>query len=243
MKTVSTERLANLFVEIADTLVDEFDLMDFLHMLTVRVAELVDAAAVGLLLADLQGQLRFMAASSENATVAQVFQIQTSEGPGLQAYRAATPVIDADLHTGDPRWPGFTACATAAGFRCVHAFPLRLRGEVIGALNVLSTDVGGGLDDAGVRVVQALADVTTIALLQERALRRAETLTEQLQGALNSRVVIEQAKGVIARAQGVSVDAAFDLMRRYARRYNRRLSDVAHAIASTPTSLPDLGES
>jgi GAF domain-containing protein len=143
-------------------------------------------------------------------------------------------VVNADLSTATARWPRFAPRATAAGFRSVHAFPLRLRSEVIGALNVFGTDGVGPLDDADIPVVQALADVATIALLQERTIRRGEILSEQLQGALNSRIAIEQAKGAIAQANDVSVDEAFTLLRDYARRNNRRLSEVARAIFNDP---------
>jgi GAF domain-containing protein len=234
MTTVSAERLAKIFVEASDTLVDEFDLIDFLHMLTVRTADLVEAAAAGLLLADQRGRLEFMAASDENAKLLELFQVQNSEGPCLDAFRTAQPVVNADLRAAAGRWPRFAPRATAAGFRSVHAFPLRLRSEVIGALNVFGADTGGTLDDADVPIVQALADVAAIGLLQERAIRRGEILTEQLQGALNSRVVIEQAKGAVAQARGVSVDEAFGLIRGFARRNNRLLGDVARAIVTDP---------
>jgi GAF domain-containing protein len=240
MKTVSSERLAKIFVEVADTLVDEFDLIEFLHMLTVRVAGLVDASAVGILLADQRGHLRFMAASDENAKVVEIFQIQTSGGPCLEAFRTARPVVNADLRTVDPRWPRFAARASAAGFQSVHAFPLRLRSQVIGAMNVFGSDVGGGFDAGDIEVVQALADIAAIGLLQERMISRGEALSEQLQGALNSRIVIEQAKGAIAQAQGVNVDAAFLIMRDYARSHNRRLSDIARAIVNEPAMLAQL---
>jgi GAF domain-containing protein len=240
MTTVSAERLAKIFVEVADTLVDEFDLIEFLHMLADRTADLVGASAVGLLLADQRGRLEFLAASDENTKLLELFQVQNREGPCLDAFRTATPVINADLAEASARWPRFAPRATAAGFRSVHAFPLRLRSEVIGALNVFGTEPGSTLDEIDVPIVQALADVATIGLLQERTIRRGETLTEQLQGALNSRIVIEQAKGAIAQAHGVSVDEAFTLMRDYARRTNRRLGDVAHTIVTDPTDLPDL---
>jgi AmiR/NasT family two-component response regulator len=121
----------------------------------------------------------------------------------------------------------------------VHAFPLRLRTEVIGAMGVFGTSTGD-LDDADVQIVQALTDVAAIGLLQQRAISRGEILTEQLQGALNSRIVIEQAKGAIAQAHNVDVDTAFNAIRAYARRSNRRLSDVANLVVSDLSSLPDL---
>jgi GAF domain-containing protein len=239
MTTISAERLAQVFVEVADTLVDEFDLIEFLHMLTVRTAELVDASAVGLLLADHRGRLEFMAASDENVKLLELFQVQNDEGPCLDAFSTGQPVINADLREATTRWPRFAPHAAAAGYRSVHAFPLRLRGEVIGALNVFGSDVGSAFDDADAQIVQALADIAAIGLLQERAIRRGEILTEQLQGALNSRVVIEQAKGAVAQANRVDVDEAFTMIRAYTRRTNRRLSDVVQAIVTDPESLPD----
>jgi len=237
MTTVSAERLAKTFVEVSDTLVDEFDLIDFLYTLTVRTVDLVGAAAAGLLLADQRGRLEFMAASDENTRLLELFQVQSSEGPCLDAFRTGAPVVNADLSTATARWPRFAPRATAAGYRSVHAFPLRLRSEVIGALNVFGGDGSGSLYEADVPVVQALADVATIALLQERAIRRGEILSEQLQGALNSRIAIEQAKGAVAQANDISVDEAFTLLRGYARRNNRRLSEVARAIFTDPDGV------
>jgi GAF domain-containing protein len=242
MTTVSADRLARVFVEVADTLVDEFDLIDFMHMIAERTADLIGAPAVGLLLADQHGRLEFLAASDENTKLLELFQVQNREGPCLDAFRTATPVINADLAEASGRWPRFAPRATAAGFRSVHAFPLRLRREVIGALNVFGDQPGSTLEDADVAIVQALADVAAIGLLQERAIRRGEILTEQLQGALNSRVIIEQAKGAIAQAHGISVDDAFTQIRSYARRTNRRLGDVAHSIVTDSASLPGLAK-
>jgi transcriptional regulator with GAF, ATPase, and Fis domain len=241
MTTVSAERLSKIFVEVADTLVDDFDLLDFLHMLTVRTAGLVGATAVGLLLADQRGHLRFMAASNERARLLEIFQVQVSEGPCFDAYRTAEPVINADLEQAARRWPEFTPQAIAAGFRSVHAFPMRVRREVIGALNVFS-NTAGELDNADVQIVQALTDVAAIALLQERAVRRGEMLSEQLQGALNSRIVIEQAKGAIAQRHGISIDSAFTALRGYARRRNRKLTEVAQELLADPAALAALLE-
>ncbi|WP_430503061.1 GAF and ANTAR domain-containing protein [Micromonospora trifolii] len=242
MSTVSAERLSKIFVEVADTLVDDFDLLDFLHMLTVRTAGLVGASAVGLLLADQRGRLQFMAASDERARILEIFQVQGSEGPCFDAFRTGKPVLNADLESAGERWPDFTRHALTAGFRSVHAFPMRVRREVIGALNVFGSAVGGNFGEADVQIVQALTDVAAIGLLQERAIRRGEVLTEQLQGALNSRIVIEQAKGAIAQAHGLSVDAAFTALRGYARRTNRKLTDAAQDMLADPDNLAALTE-
>ena len=241
MATVSAQRLASIFVEVADTLVEEFDLMEFLHMLTGRIADLTGAAAVGLLLADKDGRLNNLAGTDKNVKLLELFQLQTREGPCLDAYRTGRPVINVNLGRAAPRWPRFARCATATGFQSVHAFPLRLRNQTIGALNVFGDTRGNDFDDSDVRVVQALADVAAISLLQERAIRRGELLTEQLQGALNTRIVIEQAKGAIAQIHQISVDEAFNRIRTYARGTNRKLTEVAHAIVADQSTLRRLG--
>jgi GAF domain-containing protein len=240
MTTVPAQRLATIFVEVADTLVDEFDLIDFLHMLTDRAASLVEAAAIGIVLADPRGKLEFMAGSDENVRLLELFQLQSHEGPCLEAFQSARAVINVDLGAAAGRWPKFAPRATALGFHAVHAFPLRLRQQVIGAMNVFGATKGGDFGDTDVTVIQALADVASIALIQERAIRRGEVLTEQLQRALNSRVIIEQAKGAVAQARGVSVDEAFASIRRYARANNERLTEVAQAIVAHPATAERL---
>ncbi|WP_328463345.1 GAF and ANTAR domain-containing protein [Actinoplanes sp. NBC_00393] len=242
MSGVSAERLASIFVEVADTLVDEFDLLEFLHMLTDRARSLVNAAAAGLMLADERGRLEFMAGSDENVRLIELFQLQNDQGPCLEAYRTGQPVINVDLAAAASRWPRFAPRASEAGFRSVHAFPLRLRSQVIGALNIFGSTTGGDFGAADVPIMQALADVATIGLMQERAIRRSEALTEQLQGALNSRIIIEQAKGALAQVHDVSVDEAFRRIRAYARNHNRRLTEVAALIVTDLASLPGLAQ-
>jgi GAF domain-containing protein len=239
MTTISPERLAAIFVEIADTLVDEFDLIDFLQTVTRHTSSLVEARAVGFLLADQHERLQVMAASDERAELLELFQVQAHEGPCLDCFRLGHPVVEADLRTAGGKWPQFAPRAVAAGFRSVHAFPLRLRGEVLGALNLFGNDEGT-MAPPDVKIVQSLADVATIALLQERAVRHGEVLTEQLQKALNSRVVIEQAKGALAQLLGVTPDEAFELLRTYCRRGHHRLGQVAADIVGDPRSHPNL---
>ncbi|GAA2910229.1 transcriptional regulator [Actinoplanes cyaneus] len=201
----------------ADTLVDEFDLLDYMHMITERVAELTEAPAAGMLLADEHGRLQFIAGSDENVTLVELFVVQNKEGPCL----------DPNLGEAVGRWPRFAPLAVAAGFQSVHAFPLRLRRQVIGSPNVFGDSPGRDFDSGDVTIMQALADTATIGLLQERAVSHSETLTEQLQAALNSRIIIEQAKGAVAQACGISVDEAFTVLRGYARSSNRRLTELA----------------
>ena len=226
---ISAARIADFFLEAADTLVDDFDVVEFFQSLTDHAAAVSGAQAAGLLLTDHRGRVRFMAANNQSGKMLELFQIQAAEGPCLDCILTREPVVNADLaHAGD-RWPLFAPRAIAAGFRSVHAFPMRLRDQVIGALNLFGgTDAHFDADD--VRVVQALADVATIAILQERSITRAEALAEQLQGALNSRIAIEQAKGALARANGISTSEAFDLLRNEARSSRRRLFEVAQSV-------------
>lgn len=226
---ISTEQLTEMFVEVADTLVDDFDLVDFLQNLVDRSAGVSGAEAVGLMLAAPDGKFRFMAASNPTGRMLELLQLQSAEGPCLECHRTGRPVVNADLNRAQERWPVFAPAALQAGFQSVHAFPLRLRTEVLGALNLFGhEDVEFDEDD--VRIVQALADVATIALLQERNMARSDKLTDQLQSALHSRIVIEQAKGALAQADGISLDEAFDLLRNRARATRTRLVDVAASL-------------
>jgi transcriptional regulator with GAF, ATPase, and Fis domain len=234
---MDAELLSDTFVGLADTLVADFDVIDFLHVLTDRSTALLAAAAAGVVLADPRGQLRVAAASSEAAGLVELFQIQNDQGPCLECFRTAAPVTAADLTSPGQPWPRFAAAATAAGFRAVEALPMRLRDQVIGALNLFAAEPGA-FSPASLRVGQALADVATIGLLQERHLRRSETLAEQLQAALNSRVVIEQAKGMLAERNGLDMDQAFRLLREHARNSNQRLTDLARQLIDGTTALP-----
>jgi GAF domain-containing protein len=229
-------QLVDVFVEMADTLVDDFDVIDFLHILTERCVELLGISAAGLLLTDQRDALQVVAASSERTRLLELFQLQTDHGPCLDCFRTGQPVSVADLTTAG-RWPHFTAAAAEVGFAAVHAVPMRLRNDVIGALNLFDTNPGA-LDKDKLRIGQALADVATIGLLQQRAIRRRDAVTEQLQTALNSRIMIEQAKGVIAERLHLDVDAAFTLLRSGARSRNRRLSELAQAVVNGSEQIP-----
>jgi transcriptional regulator with GAF, ATPase, and Fis domain len=232
---MDTGLLSDTFIDLADTMVADFDVIDFLHMLADRSTRLLSVDAAGVLLADPRGQLRVAAASSEAVGLVELFQIQNDQGPCLDCFHTGQPVTAADLTGPEQRWPRFAAAAAQAGFRAVHALPMRLRDQVIGALNLFSAQANPlGQDD--LRTGQALADVATIGLLQERNVRRAETLAEQLQAALNSRVVIEQAKGRLAGRLGLDMDQAFALLRGHARNTNRRLTDVARQVINSPTA-------
>jgi GAF domain-containing protein len=228
VNAVDEVELSDVFVEMADTLVGDFDVIEVLHLLTERCVRLLGVSAAGLLLTDQQDNLQVVAASSERTRLLELFQLQTNQGPSLECFRTGRPVSVVDLPAAD-RWPRFTAAAAEVGFAAVHALPMRLRSEVIGALNLFDTHPGA-LDEGKLRIGQALADVATIGLLQQRAIHRRDILTEQLQEALDSRILIEQAKGVLAERLKVDVGSAFALMRDGARSHNRRLTDLARAI-------------
>ncbi|CUR59943.1 conserved hypothetical protein [metagenome] len=222
-------RLTRVFVELADTLVDEFDAVDFLHTLTERTVELLPADAAGVILSDQRGRLQVVASTSNLAHVLELFELQSAEGPCLDCFTSGQRVVNVEPEVAEQRWPRFSAAAAEAGYRSAHALPLRLRDQVIGAMNLFCLDrTVLGEDDLSLG--QALADVATIGLLQERAVRQSELMAEQLQTALNTRVLIEQAKGVVFARDGVHVDEAFRLMRDHSRRHSQLLRDTAHQV-------------
>ncbi|SDP93480.1 GAF domain-containing protein [Lentzea jiangxiensis] len=228
-RTERESRLLHAFVELADTLVDDYDVVDVLHGLVEHCVHLLNATAGGLMLSDQRGGLRVMAYSSAKAQMLELFQLQASEGPCLDCVRSGEAVLVADLSTKIQRWPRFAPLAISEGFASVHAVPMRLRRETIGTLNLFRCETGL-LNEEDLLLVRALADTATIGILQERAIRRSEVVTEQLQTALNSRVVIEQAKGVLAFAGNLEMEQAFHALRSYARNNGRRLAEVAREL-------------
>ncbi len=221
--------LARTFVELADTLVADFDVVELLTLLADRCVEVLDVGAAGLMVVGPDGQLRVMASSSEAMRVLELFELQAQEGPCLDCHRSGQPVSDPDLSAPGNRWPRFAAEALAAGFRSVQALPMRLRGTVVGALNLFHVEPGE-LAPADVAAAQALADVATIAILHHRATVEAQVLNDQLNQALNTRIVIEQAKGVVAERLGLDMERAFATLRSHARNHNLRLADLAGAV-------------
>lgn len=222
--------LARTFVDISDTLVADFDIIDFLAVLAGRCVELLGVSEAGLMLADAEGVLHVTASSSDTMNMLELFELQHDDGPCVDCYRTKGSVHEDDLGRAADRWPRFVPEAIAAGFHSVYALPMRLRDEVIGSLNLLRSEPGG-LDGDELLVAQALADVATIGILQHRAANESRLIAEQLQYALNSRIVIEQAKGVLSAHAGLDMDQVFTIMRRYARDHNQRLTEVAGAIA------------
>ena len=223
--------LARTFVELADSLVDNFDVVDLLTRLADRCVEIVDVDAAGLMLGAPGGELRVIASSSEAMRLLELFETQANEGPCVDCYRTGQPIVNLTLDEVDSRWPQFAPQAVEAGFRSAHALPMRLRGQTIGALNLFRVDEGPMLETDLV-AAQALADVATIAILQHRAVSDAQSLNEQLSQALNTRIVIEQAKGVVAERANLDMEQAFARLRRHARNHNVRLADVAGAVST-----------
>lgn len=220
------ELLVRTLVELADNLVEDFDLIETLNLLCSRCVELFDVAAAGVMLSAPSGLLHVVASSSDNMRVLELFELQADEGPCVDSYRSGKPIINQDM----AKWPRFGPQAIAAGFHSVHALPLRLRGRTLGALNMFRMNTGL-IDGADVSAAQALADVAIITIMQHQATADAVLLNDQLTIAINSRVVIEQAKGRVSESAGVSTDEAFQRIRRYARNHNLRLTDLCHDIS------------
>ncbi len=231
--------LVDTFVTLADTMVTDFDVVDFLSVLSDRCVELFEAGAAGLMLADGAGHLQLIASSSHQMRLLELLELQDNDGPCPDAYRTGLPVQCLDLRTATERWPTFAPSAVAAGFCSAHALPMRLRDDVIGALNLISPAVGP-LSDQDLAAAQALAAVATIGILQNRATAESSLLTAQLQYALSSRVVVEQAKGVVSHFFTIDMDQAFDRLRRYSRNHNARLTDVARAIVTKALTVDAL---
>jgi GAF domain-containing protein len=223
------ERLLRAFVMLADSLVSGFDVVGVLTDLSDACVDLLDADAAGLMVVDQRGQLQMMAASSEETRLLELLQLHTDEGPCVDCYRTQEPVEAKDDEAMAERWPKFAKAAGATGYHSVFSVPMRLRDQTIGALNLLR-NVTGTMPDSDKRIVQALADVATIAILQHRRVIRTEEVTTQLQGALNTRIIIEQAKGLLAERESVELDTAFTMLRDYARPRGERLADVARAV-------------
>lgn len=228
-------RLTDAFVFLADSLVVGYDVVEILQSLVDSCAELVDAAAVGLALADENGVLSVVASTKEDDALVDLMQPDSGDGPCAESYRTGEVASVADI-AADTRFPRFSTDAAALGFASAHVVPMRLRDTVIGALSIFRIEPGPlGDDDA--TVARALADVATISILHERALRDSSIAQQQLQRALDSRVIIEQAKGVIAQGHLVDMDEAFRLLRTYARTNGLNLRDVAELVVKRSITI------
>ncbi len=236
MNDVTQQRLLETFVKLADTLIDDYDVVDLLQLLVDTCRDVLDTTAAGILLADSRGELEVVASTSEASRLVEMMQLSAEQGPCIESYRSGRSVSVPDIEVSKDEWWQFRGSALAQGFRSMDALPLRLRDTTIGTLNLLRSEPGAAPEDT-IRAAQAFADVATIGILHERTLRESAILSEQLQAALNSRIVIEQAKGVISHTRGVSIDDAFALMRQYARSHSVGLSIVAARIVDRSLRL------
>jgi transcriptional regulator with GAF, ATPase, and Fis domain len=231
--------LVETFVDLADTLVDAYDIIDFMQKLAERGVALLDVTAAGIMLADTDGNLRHAACSSEQMRLVEFFELQVEEGPCFDAFREKQAIQSASPEDSDARWPRFAPHARANGYLAVSAVPMRLRSQVIGALNLFSAEPEL-LNAEDLAVAQAMADIATIGILHERVISDTRDLSAQLEFALESRVAIEQAKGIVAEHNQVNVDRAFELIRRFTRDNNRLLSDTAREIIDGTLSPAEL---
>jgi len=236
MNDVTQQRLLETFVKLADTLIDDYDVVDLLQVLVDTCRDVLDTTAAGILLADSRGELEVVASTSEASRLVEIMQLSAEQGPCIESYRSGRSVSVPDIEVSKDEWWQFRGSALAQGFRSMDALPLRLRDTTIGTLNLLRSEPGAAPEDT-IRAAQAFADVATIGILHERTLRESAILSEQLRAALNSRIVIEQAKGVISHTRGVSIDDAFALMRQYARSHSVGLSIVAARIVDRSLRL------
>ena len=232
MKT-REQRLAEIFIGLADTLVTDFDVTDLFYHLVDACIEVTSVDHAGLLLVDRSGTLQLVASTSETAQIVELLQLRYLEGPCWDAFQSGNPVLAESFASEESRgrWPTFSTAALDAGVGSAAAVPMRLRAKTLGALNLFRSQEGD-LSDLEVATARTLADIASIAILQDRAARDAQTIIDQLQGALDSRVVIEQARGVIAERSGLSIDQAFSALRGYARDNNARLRVVAEDIVA-----------
>ncbi|MGG7463290.1 ANTAR domain-containing protein [Plantibacter sp. YIM 135347] len=227
--TTREHELVETFVSLADTLVAGYDIVDFMHTLVERAASILHAVDAGILLPDASGTLEVIASTSERSHLIGLLQLRADEGPCVEAYRTGKVVSVDRIAETYARWPSFATQAAEVDYQSMHAIPLRLRTETIGSLNLFS-DRPGALRPEDAVAAQGLADIATIGILQERSLREALDAREQLQHALDSRILIEQAKGVLAHTENVSIDEAFRLLRNRARTTGRLLSTVAREV-------------
>ncbi len=235
------QALVETFVDLVDSLVDDYDVVEFLEALAARCVELLGISEAGIMLVDPGERLRYVASSSERMRVVELLELQLEEGPCFDAYTDQEAVVSGSVDDAAARWPQFAEHVRVAGFASVAAVPMRLRAQVIGALNLFSSDAGG-IDADDLRLGQAMADVATIGILHHRAMRDAQTLVAQLESALESRVVIEQAKGIVAASAGIAIDDAFQRIRRFSRAQNRLLSEVAREIVMGSPETAELRE-
>jgi hypothetical protein len=229
-------QLLETFVTLADTLVVGFDTIDLLQLLVERCVELFDATDAGIMLDTGGGALEVIASTSERSRLIGLLQLGAGEGPCVEAFTSSRAVSVSDVGEIADRWPTFAKRSAESGYAAVDAVPLRLRNLSLGSLNVFR-EKPGALSAVDASAVQALADVASISILQERAIRESDVARGQLQRAFSSRVVLEQAKGIVSYTKDLDMDASFKLIRDYARTNRRRLTEVATDVVERRLSL------
>ncbi|MBW3606225.1 MAG: GAF and ANTAR domain-containing protein [Actinobacteria bacterium] len=227
-----------LLQRFAETLVRRYDLDEVLSDLAGELKRVLDVAGAGVMLADENNDLRFVSSSDEVLTRLEDLQIELGEGPCLRAYRTAAPVIATDLHD-DERFPNFGPRAVESGMVAVFSYPLQYEEQVFGALNLYRREPGT-LDEQQQDLGAAFSDISTLYLMHGSDDERREQVNRQLQGALDSRVIIEQAKGFVAASCGLAISDAFEVIRRYARGNGRKLREVASQIVQGHLEVDEL---
>ena len=229
-------QLLGTFVTLADSLVDDFDVVDVLQRLVDDCISLFDASAAGILLLSPSNQLEVIVSTSERSELVELMQLRVGAGPCVEAAATGKVVSVDDIDQIADRWPAFAADARASGFSSIRAIPLRLRDSTLGSLN-LFRDESGALNAADAAAAQALADIATISILQQRLVEESEVAQAQLQRALDSRVVIEQAKGYLSQRENIDMDEAFARIRSHARSTQTRIGVVARDVIAGRLSL------
>lgn len=233
-------RINAAFVTVADTLTTDYDMVDLLHTLVLECVAILGMKAGGLMLVDGSGELQLMTSTSEAAGFVEVMQLNAAAGPCIDCFRSGAAVSVGDIGASSS-WPDFRGAALGQGFQSVLATPMKLRGRIIGTMNLFA-DAPGEVDARDAAVAQALADVATIGILQERVIREGVLMEEQLHRALDSRILIEQAKGVIANELSVSMEDAFLLMRSYARDRNATIRSVAEQVSNRELTVREVAQ-
>ncbi|QKJ18861.1 GAF and ANTAR domain-containing protein [Microbacterium hominis] len=229
-------QLLGTFVTLADSLVDDFDVVDVLQRLVDDCISLFDASAAGILLLSPSNELEVIVSTSERSELVELMQLRVGAGPCVEAATTGEVVSVEDIDQIAHRWPTFAADARASGFSAIHAIPLRLRDSTLGSLNLFREE-SGALDAADAASARALADIATISILQQRRVEESELAQAQLQRALDSRVIIEQAKGYLAQRQDIDMDEAFSRIRNHARSTQTRISVVAADVVAGRLAL------
>jgi GAF domain-containing protein len=229
--TLSREaQLSSLLVRLADTLSEDIDLVELMTVLAEGTVSILAVDEAGVVLADPRGSLRVVASSSERMRDLELYEMQNQDGPCLECFSRGEAVLNVHLDAnGDDRWPHFGPRARQVGYRVVHAFPIRHRATTIGMVNAFATG-GADLTPDEIQVGEAMAQMAAIGLLHQRAVLDRQTVIEQLEHALDARVTVEQAKGVLSERLGTSLLDAYGLLRNYARRNATPVTSVAAAV-------------